>query len=286
MKNYYNILGVSEDANTSDITKAFKGLAKKYHPDRGGDAEKFKEINEAHDTLKNSNKRTEYDTIRKYGSSGSGGNFHFQSGNVNDMFNEFFSGSFGGGEDMDFGGRFNFGGPKQRRPRTNQSIKIGVTVSIKEVVNKIERTLSVNLPSGKQEIVNVTIPAGCQNGINFRYRGMGDNSDPNLPRGDLIVVVTVLDSDGFTRQGNDLHTVKTIDCFQAIRGCEFKLKCLDDNVINVKVPPATQPGTILSITGRGMPVHDALNIRGNIYVKIHVVIPQLSETELKKIKNL
>ena len=283
MKDYYKILGVSENADNKQIHSAFKELAKKHHPDRGGDAEKFKEINEAYDTLKNEEKRNEYETLRKFGNVGSGGNFHFRSGNMGDMFgDEMFEQFFSGfGFNPRTGTR-----TRRRRPSTNQSVKIGITVSIKEVINKIERTISVNLPSGKQEIINVSIPAGCQNGASFKYKGLGDNSDPGVQRGDLILVVNVLDSDGYTRKGNDLYTEKTIDCFEAIRGCEIKLRLLDENVVRVKVPAGTQPGTYLNVQGRGMPVHDALNIRGNILVKINVLIPQLSAQELKKIKDL
>ena len=80
MKNYYDILGVTEDASKDTIRKAFKEIAKKEHPDRGGDESKFKEANEAYDTLKDSKKRQEYDTIRKFGQPGTGGNFSFRSG--------------------------------------------------------------------------------------------------------------------------------------------------------------------------------------------------------------
>ena len=115
---------------------------------------------------------------------------------------------------------------------------------------------------------------------------MGDDSIKNMPRGDLMVVMSVLDSDGYTRKGNDLYTDKTIDCFQAVRGHEFNLKTLEDNIIKVKVPAGTQPNTLLCVKGRGMPVHKTLNIRGNLYVKIHILIPQLSAADLKKIKDL
>ena len=115
---------------------------------------------------------------------------------------------------------------------------------------------------------------------------MGDDSIKNMPRGDLMVVMSVLDSDGYTRKGNDLYTDKTIDCFQAVRGHELNLKTLEDKIIKVKVPAGTQPGTLLSVKGQGMPVHKTLNIRGNLYVKIHVLIPQLSTSDLKKIKDL
>ena len=115
---------------------------------------------------------------------------------------------------------------------------------------------------------------------------MGDDSIKNVPRGDLMVQMTVLDSDGYTRKGNDLHTTKTISCFDAIRGTEVELKTLTDTIIKVKVPAGTQPGTLINCKGQGMPVHKTLNIRGNLYVKVMVLIPQLSNNDLKKIQDL
>jgi molecular chaperone DnaJ len=132
----------------------------------------------------------------------------------------------------------------------------------------------------------VKIPAGVQHGVTFKYAGMGDDSIKNVPRGDLMVQMSVLDSDGYTRKGNDLYTDKTIDCFQAVRGHDIKLKTLEDSVITVKVPSGTQPGTLLMVRSKGMPIHKTIGIRGNLYVKIHVLIPQLSATDLKKIKDL
>ena len=149
-----------------------------------------------------------------------------------------------------------------------------------------EKTINYKLPSGRDEYATVKIPAGVQHGVTFKFDGLGDDSIKNMPRGDLMVVMSVLDSDGYTRKGNDLYTDKTIDCFQAVRGTEFNLKTLDENIIKVKVPSGTQHGTLLSVKGKGMPVHKTLNIRGNLYVKIHILIPQLSAADLKKIKDL
>ena len=101
-----------------------------------------------------------------------------------------------------------------------------------------------------------------------------------------MVQMSVLDSDGYTRKGNDLYTDKTINCFQAVRGHDIKLKTLEDSVITVKVPSGTQPGTLLMVRSKGMPIHKTIGIRGNLYVKIHVLIPQLSAADLKKIKDL
>jgi DnaJ-class molecular chaperone len=292
MKNYYDILGVNEQSTSADITKAFKNLAKQHHPDRGGTQEKFQEINEAHDTLKNSQKRHDYDTQRKFGGSGQDGDQHpfFNE----DIFGDIFSG-FGQGGDMDFNSRFNFtrgpGGERIFRqtnthPRGNRNVQVRMAISIKEAMTNSEKTINYKLPSGRDEFATVKIPAGVQHGVTFKFSGMGDDSIRNMPRGDLMVVMSVLDSDGYTRKGNDLHTDKTIDCFQAVRGHRIQLKTLEDSVITVNVPAGTQPGTLLMVRSKGMPVHKTLNIRGNLYVKIHVLIPQLSASDLKKIKNL
>jgi curved DNA-binding protein len=291
MKNYYDILGVDEKATSADITKAFKDLAKKHHPDRGGDKDKFQEINEAHDTLKNSQKRHDYDTMRKFGSRSTGGGGEHPFFNE-DIFGDFFSG-FGNGDTGGF--RFNFTGRDgderifrnvRNQPRGNRNVQVRMAISIKEAMMHNEKTISYKLPSGREEFATVKIPAGVQHGVTFKFSGMGDDSIRNMPRGDLMVVMSVLDSDGFTRKGNDLFTDKTIDCFQAVRGHEFNLKTLDDKIIKVKVPAGTQPGTMLTLKGLGMPVHKTLNIRGNLYVKVHILIPQLSAQDLKKIKDL
>jgi curved DNA-binding protein len=289
MKNYYDILGVDEKATSADISKAFKDLAKKHHPDRGGDEAKFKEINEAHDTLKSSQKRHDYDTMRKFGGSSTSGQHPFFN---EDIFGDFFSGFSNG--DMDFNGRFNFSGRpgdtrtwrSTGRQRGNRNVQVRMAVSIKEAMNHNEKTINYKLPSGREEFATVKIPAGVQNGVTFKFQGMGDDSIQNMPRGDLMVIMSVLDSDGYTRKGNDLYTDKTIDCFQAVRGHEFNIKTLEDKIIKVKVPAGTQPNTLLQVQGQGMPVHKTIGIRGNLYVKIHVLIPQLSAADLKKIKDL
>ena len=90
----------------------------------------------------------------------------------------------------------------------------------------------------------------------------------------------------YKRKENDLYTDKTISCFDAIRGLELRLKTLLDTIIKVQIPPGTQPGTLIVCKGQGMPIHKTLNIRGNLYVRINVIIPKLSQTDLKKIKNL
>ena len=163
MKNYYDVLGVNEQSTSADITKAYKNLAKQYHPDRGGDKDKFQEINEAHDTLKNSQKRHDYDTMRKFGGSRQGDNEHpfFNE----DNFGDFFSGFQGG--DMDFNNRFNFTSrPGEARTwRTtgrqqgNRNVQVRMAISIKEAMHEGEKTINYKLPSGRDEFATVKIPA-------------------------------------------------------------------------------------------------------------------------------
>ena len=292
MKDYYKILGVGETATNEQIKKAFKDIAKKEHPDRGGNEAVFKEANEAHDTLKDSQKRHDYDTQRKFGGStrqgGQGQHPFFE-----DIFGDFFSGfQQGQGGDMDFNSRFNFTTQGNQaktfrtRQQANKSINVRMAISIKEAMMNNEKTINYRLPSGREEFATVKIPAGVQHGVTFKFTGMGDDSIKNVPRGDLMVQMSVLDSDGYTRKVNDLYTDKTINCFQAMRGHEIKLKTLEDSVITVKVPSGTQHGTLLSVKSKGMPVHRTLNIRGNLYIRILVLIPQLSAADLKKIKDL
>ena len=199
MKNYYDGLGVNEQSTSADITKAFKDLAKTHHPDRGGDEAKFKEINEAYATLKDSKKRHEYDTMRKFGDAGGGAHPFFNE----DIFGDFFSG-FG---NNDFTTTFNFtrgpGGERifrqnRQRQRGNKNVQVRMAISIKEAMNKHEKTINYKLPSGREEFATVNIPAGVQHGVTFKFANMGDDSIKNMPRGDLMVMMSVLDSDGFT----------------------------------------------------------------------------------------
>ena len=165
-------------------------------------------------------------------------------------------------------------------------VSIRITMSIKEIMSSVKRTISVKLPSGREEIVDVKFGAGIQNGVVLKYTGLGDDSDSNLPRGNLLIRVTILDSDGFTRKGNDIWTDKKITAFEAIRGCEFNVRDLEDNIVKVKVPAGTQPSSVLQLKNKGMPVHESLNIRGNMYIKIHITIPKLTKEQLNKIKDL
>ena len=195
-------------------------------------------------------------------------------------------------ETWTFNGKFNFTGRNgdERTFRNvrqgNRSVNVRMAISIKEAMTSDEKTISYKLPSGREEFATVKIPAGVQHGVTFKYAGMGDDSIKNVPRGDLMVQMSVLDSDGYTRKGNDLYTDKTIDCFQAVRGHKIQLKTLEDSVITVNVPSGTQPGTLLMVRSKGMPIHRDIEYVEIFMSRYTCLIPQLSAADLKKIKDL
>ena len=177
MADYYETLGVSRNASEKDLKTAFRKLAAKHHPDAGGDAEKFKEINEAYNTLKDPQKRQMYDQYGTADPQQMGGNpfgnFEFE-GDINDLFGTFFGQGFG-----------------QPRRRQNRNISLSYTIDFRDVFNGVGNTISYKLPSGKQEVIDVRIPAGVKNGDSVRVQGYGDDSIQGIPRGDLIIKVRV-----------------------------------------------------------------------------------------------
>jgi len=302
-KNFYDILGVSENASPEEIKKAFRTLAKKYHPDRNpGDktAEaKFKEISEAHETLSNSKKKAEYDTMRKYGAftgagarpggAGSGGaDFDFsdlfrQGAGGRGGFQTFRFGSSGidGLEDIIssfFGGADPFAGTRtRRRPRMQRGADLTASLSISfmESINGTKRTITIG-QTGKK--LAVRIPKGIEDGGKIRLAGQGMPGPPGGQNGDLIIMVHVMQDEQFRREGNDIHTSVTISFKQAILGCKVNVKTLTKTVA-LTVPTGTQPGTKMRLKGQGLAVSGS---QGDLYVEIKVDIPKTLTEEQRR----
>jgi len=262
MVDYYDALGIKEDASNAEIKKSFRKLAQTHHPDMGGNEEKFKEINEAYDTLKDPQKKEEYDNMRNWQSRGGNftSGFPFQDlgdipGGLGAVFQHVFNEGFSPG-----------------RGQSNRAINVQLDVTLEEIYKGVEKQLELQLPNGQVRSVNVSIPAGIQHGTRIRYAGLGEIGHPQFPTGDLILVINELHKKDWQREGDDLVTIATMDVFDAILGCELHISHLDGKLLNVKIPTGTQSGQRIRIKGKGIVNTNTRNI-GNLFLITNVIIP-------------
>jgi len=300
-KDYYQTLGVPETASADEIKKSFRKLAKQYHPDRHhGDKaaeERFKEISEAYDTLSDAKKREQYDMMRKYGAfAGAGqggspfgqGNFDFsqfgaqgngfaffRSGGMDgstDIFGDLFSSIFGGGPSFGPGRQ---GGPRPG-PQPGANIETQLTISFDEAVRGAKRVIQLE---GSPKKLSVKIPAGIEDGGKIRLRGQGQPSRFRGQSGDLIITVRVMPDKNYERKGNDIYSSVDISFKEAVLGCKKNVKTLTRTVA-LRIPPGTQPGTVMRLKGLGLAVADNT---GDHYVEIKVSVPTTLTDKQKKL---
>lgn len=277
MINYYNILGVDESASQEDIKRAYKKLAMQHHPDRGGDTEKFKEISQANDTLSDPDKRARYDAERSgaqhfnYGGGHPFGANQFDFGNMSDIFGFSFGPGFAGFE---------------RNMRRNKDLNVRVSISLKQSYTGAQLEANYKLPTGKSQTVLVDLPAGIESGQVIRYQGLGDDSIPNVQRGNLNVTVLVEPDPVFARKGNDLLTTVEISVLEAMTGCTKDLVSLDDTPMQIKIRAGAQHGTEYAVTGKGFKDLQS-NKPGNFIVGIKVNIPAITNSDdIQKLKDI
>lgn len=272
---YYSTLGLKRGANDDEIKKAYRSLAMKYHPDRGGDEKKFKEISAAYEALSDPEKKKIIDMGGDPNAQpGMGGfhhrspfEFHFNTGNFEDIFQGFgFPGGFG------------------QSPRRNRTVSINVEISLEEVLTGKDITAEVNLPNGNNKVINVHIPSGIGDRQQIRYQGMGDTSIPHMPAGDLIVNIFIKRHPRFSREQDDLYFNHTINLWDALLGGNIKVTTLDNRTIDVTIPKGIQPETMLSCRGEGLP-NVQTNRRGNLYIRFRIELPKtLTDDQIETIK--
>jgi curved DNA-binding protein len=277
---YYSTLGVQRNASPDEIKSAYRKMAMKHHPDRGGDEATFKKISEAYDVLSDPQKKQIVDMGGDpNGQQHPGGGFnqgpfefHFNTGNMNDIF-----GNFG------FGG---FGGPRQMQ--RNKTINIGVDVTLEEVLTGKTLDAEITMPGGKTKLININIPPGINEGQQIRYSGMGDNSISHLPPGDLIVNIRIINHTEFRREGDSLVIEKQISVWDAMLGCKLEILTLNGKNLEISIPAGTQSDTVLSCRNEGLP-NMRSQARGNLLIKIRVSIPRNISTQqrsaIEQLKN-
>jgi curved DNA-binding protein len=286
---YYKILEIDKSASESDIKKAYRKLARKYHPDLNPKDEtakkKFQQINEANEVLSDPEKRKKYDKFGKdwkhadertnqyreqYAGNtytqGDGGSF--QEHDFSDFFESMFSGASGGRR----GSQIKYRG---------QDFNANLHLDLKDVYHTHKQTLTIN---GKN--IRLTIPAGIENGQTIRIPGHGGDGINGGPKGDLYITFSISNHTKFKRDGNNLYTDIDMDLYTAVLGGEITIETFDGKV-KLKVKPETQNGTKVKLKGKGFPVYKKEGEFGDLIISYQIKIPaNLTEKEKELFREL
>lgn len=291
MKDYYQVLGVDKKASDDDIKKAYRKLARKWHPDaNGGDPQaeaRFKEVNEANEVLTDPARRREHDTMLLFGGAPGGGwGVNRQAGHPGAAGGP---GGFGGG--ANFGGLDDIlqavfrgagaaaGAAANARPQRGRDVEVTATVSLEDAVRGTSVTLSVTPPGKETRRLKVAIPPGVDTGSKIRVGGEGDPGVAGGRAGDLYVVVQLQAHPRFTRDGDDLTIDQPVPVFDAVLGGEVTVPTLEGDV-SLKIPAGTQGGQVFRLKGKGMPALKGGG-RGSLLVRLSLQAPAApSESEL------
>ncbi len=296
-EDFYKILGVSRNASAKEIQKAYRDLARKYHPDMNPDdksaKEKFQRVQRAFDVLNNAEKRELYD---RYGSSfesmggGGPGGFHgfggpggFQEVDFSQLFGQRGgdpSGAFGGFEDIlrQFSG--GQAGPRKRRARRGRDLQHQLTVPFHTAVMGGEARLNVNRRGGKTETIAVKIPAGIEDGRKIRIRGQGEPGQTGGDAGDILITVSVAPHPHFRRRGLNLEVTLPVTLAEAALGATVDVPT-PQGTIALKIPAGTSGGKRFRIKSHG--VKNAAGEQGDLFAEIRIVLPPTMDDESKRL---
>ncbi len=307
-KDYYSILGVSKSASQDEIKKAYRKLAVKYHPDKNkGDKQaedRFKEIGEAYEVLKDPEKRQKYDQLganwNQYQNTGpgaggydfsqsNGGSFYYD-GDIGDIFgggendfSDFFNAFFGdmggmkGGRMSDRFSGFNSRAASQR----GEDYQAEMEISLAEAYSGTTRIINVN---GQK--LKTTIKPGVHDGQELRIKGKGGQAYNGGTPGDIYIKLKIIPDSRYELQGNDLIYKTHVDLYTAVLGGKIEVNTLASK-LSLNVPKGSQPGTKLRLKGKGMPLFSKPGNFGDLFVQLSVSIPRnLSEEELDLFRKL
>jgi molecular chaperone DnaJ len=290
-KDFYATLGVSKDVSDSDLKKAYRKLARQYHPDSNpGDAAaegRFKEISEAYSVLSDKATRTEYDQVRAMGS---GARFTSGGAGAGGGFEDVFGGMFGRGartsysqSDFDdlLGGMFGGGGSGGGgfrgwgAPTRGRDVAANVTLDFLTAIRG--ETVSLQQPSGKP--LRAKIPAGVSDGQKIKLKGKGEPSPDGGEAGDLVLNVTVRRHPVFDRDGNNIRVDVPVTFVEATLGATIEVPTLEGDTVRLRVAPGTPSGRVLRVKGRGV---SAAGGTGDLLATVQVAVPTHLPPEARK----
>ncbi len=292
-KDYYSILGVDKNASREQIQKAFRKLARKHHPDVNPDdktaEDKIKEINEANEVLSDPEKRKKYDAMvedyQRYGTwtgaegyAGEGPQYYtINEEDLNDLFGQqspfssFFETYFGGGVSPDMRRRTRATGSTRQRTQPVQDIESPIEVTLAEAYQGGTRIIELTEADGSTRRLEVKIPAGVDEGSRIRIAGQGVQGP--VGRGDLYLKVHVLPDPRFTREGTTLRTQVDVPLATAMLGGDVRVTTPDGRQLMLRIPAGTANGRTFRLRGKGMPQLGKPEQRGDLYVKVNIVLP-------------
>jgi curved DNA-binding protein len=289
---YYKILDVTKDASDADIKKAYRKLARKYHPDLNpNDAAaklKFQQVNEANEVLSDPDKRKKYDEFGKDWKYADEAKQYQERASRNRPRDrrpdQGFSGDFSGGDFSDFFESM-FGGQSSQRGTQGkfrgQDVTAELQLTLKDVYTSQKHTLTIN---GKN--IRLTIPAGVENGQTIKIAGYGGEGVNGGPSGDLYISFSIENTTKFKRDGNNLHTEVEIDLYTALLGGEVTIDTFDGQA-KLVVKPETPNGQKVKLKGKGFPVYKKGNEFGDLFVTWQIKIPSgLTENEKELFRQL
>jgi len=253
---HYQTLGVSRDADANEIKKAFRKLAMKHHPDKGGDEQQFKNIQQAYETLSDPQKRAEYDNPNPF----SGGDPFGQGSPFADIFGDIFG--------------------RRARPQVNPDGMIDVTISMLQAYQGTSLVVNTGYST-----LDLTIPQGIDNGAKLRLQGQGPQRIADIPPGDLIVRISIMPEKDWGRERKDLFKRAEVDVLDLITGCNVTITHLDGKNYELKIPPGTQPGQKLRMSGLGM--IDSNGTIGSLNIIIEGYVPTIkTDTDIEVLNNI
>lgn len=295
---YYKTLGVPRDADADTIKKAFRKLARKHHPDAGGDEAKFKEINEAYEVLSDEKKRKLYD---QYGTANEnqipfgGGAWQGQGGNP---FGGSGFGGFGSWADIlesirngegAFGTEWNFGGQGQTyqarpKPQKGADKNVTMTVTFDEAFKGCEKKVRIGKAgTNEKETLSIKIPAGAVEGGRVRLKGKGAPGIQGGPAGDLLVNIHIADHPLFKRDKADVLMDVPITFAEAALGTQIVVPAPEGKKVSIKVPAGCESGTVLKVKGKGAPrLGKGATGTGDLLLTLHVAVPKTLNDKQKE----